>query len=221
MPKYATIVGQKIEIDPEPWTIKKFELSRPYVFRHKGVLYVLVNHTKRGVGLRAHPAVTGLAKNPGAVAQVQSNPVPGNGLTAIALLVSAGLAWLVFRKPAAASTPTLPPAPLPPPPPTQPPPPPSGTTQGVGEAATKSTYTIKRLFVYTGKFWQLEDQEETFWPPDAVEAGAWKTFMAQPAWDVLWSNPPPYYYVDYWLWGDGGWKSFGCSANYKAPGCHG
>jgi len=107
--------GKTVQVDPEPRTIKKFETSRPYVFQHKGQLYVVVDHTEyfdgsrpaMHAGLRAHPAVVeGQA--------LQANPSGG----AVAALVGLGVlvvGWLVLSPkkasaaPAATSQPPLPP----------------------------------------------------------------------------------------------------------------
>lgn len=45
--------GKRIPVDPEPRTVKRFELKRPYILRGTKKLFVVVNHVNGG--LRAHP----------------------------------------------------------------------------------------------------------------------------------------------------------------------
>jgi hypothetical protein len=90
----------------------------------------------------------------------------------------------------------------------------SSTVQG-----PESVYVLKRLFVWTGTAWALENQEEN----NIAGGQADWLYQSQFSWPMFaeLQNPPaPYYYADAWSWTpSGGYKKATCSSNYKLAGC--
>ena len=120
--------------------------------------------------------------------------------------------------PPPSETPPPPTSPPPPPPTPAPSPPQSAALQGGGgEAAT--VYVTKRLFVWTGNAWKLEDDEDAFWKHNPGTPGlTYMAFFAWPTFQQTLGKPPPYYYSDGWKW-DGTWTKVFCATNYAVAGC--
>lgn len=128
-----------------------------------------------------------------------------------------------------AHLPSLAPPNTTPPPPTAPPPPPptpapssepqSAALQG-GGATGITIYLMKRLFVWTGSSWKLEDNFDAYLPPtESYSGAAYMSFKASPTFPQTATASPPYYFADVWEWSNGAWKKIHCAVNYTAPGC--
>lgn len=118
-----------------------------------------------------------------------------------------------------------PPAAEPPPPTSPPPPPPPAPTSAPQSAALQGTtgitiYLLKRLFVWTGSTWKLEDNFDAYLPPtESYSGAAYMSFKASPTFPQTATASPPYYFADVWEWSSGTWKKIHCAVNYTVPGC--